>query len=1247
MSSPWNRMDQLLKCSVCSGRFRNPKLLPCNHTFCAEPCLSRCVDKANKHQIKCPECSAEHRMPLQGGVQGFPNNVTLVRFLELRQQVSGREPELPASMQKCNTCKEKGQLVLCAHCNRKVCKECKTAHVNILRKEIALINGQVREGLQQLCNALSCTKENEEKLQKNYSQVKDEIEEVVRRYNRDLLDTESKLKHHLDIYLKNELRSMRRLEHDLEIELNNVNSNCDLVDKYVNNGVDWTDVELTDYKEIFQKTLEFLRAFDSDPADCVRKVKFHPRSDPDVIHKTLIDFAEVKLNEESTPNPNQNENQPLQNGGMYNSSNNLNQGPTVTLTPPKTNALSRSQSDHKLCGQRQSQKRKDQDDNENALSRRFRDKFVREDRDSSERDVPNNRDHSPSSWRRELEEVRHNQKNRFSSREVIDENDDSDTPSRSRSAMEGQACTDHVSETEDATKGPLSGVIRILDSPHVMERLHHSEVKQKRMKEEEERKARMPPPAPPPVSRPMTRQLSEDEIEKQKKENKAAAAAAATSSPSTTAKSGTGVENSRTTKPVPKREEERTPYASRYASSRTLTEETNTPKTRNSSRDEPPLSSASGRRTPKEESQTPTPPPSRLRSWRTTSSAATERDASQSPPSSPTRGRDKPPPSPRTPPASNRPTSRFLPKPSSLDKDDAPADTPRRSNLSTTAGSRSSPMDKRDDRPKLRLSIPQHSPSSSETSSSSESESEDVDSEAAIKRGDISPSVNTLLARSAQARKQSANTQARILNQPEDKLPRPSNRPWRESLRKDEEPSRESLSSPRRKTSIIEPEERTPYSRLFDRRRSSVTSGNTRARDVSPEDNSYLARRNRIARSKSTHDLCPAEDSPEDDTLTAIRNRYRTRRAMRDASPEETAPHSWSQYMKNKYGNSGRPSTTNTGLVRSRTSASLVAPRSESDNSSDEDTPPRRKTDYSRRGDSNSPRGFSLPRRTYMQKGKSCFKFGSRGTEHGGFTWPRGVSVGADNTIVVADSNNHRVQVFSASGKYIQEFGTYGSADGEFDCLAGVTVNRIGQFIVSDRYNHRLQVFDPNGRFIRAFGHEGRSDGKFNYPWGVATDNLGFIYVCDKENHRIQVFQGDGTYVTKFGGIGQRPGELEHPHYVAVSTTNRVIVSDSNNHRIQIYDVNGRLLSTFGTEGSEEGQFKYPRGVAVDDQGYLIVGDSGNNRIQIFHPDGTFLKAFGTWGSGDGEFKGLEGIAVSPTGQILACDRENHRIQVF
>ncbi|XP_078702852.1 tripartite motif-containing protein 2-like isoform X1 [Branchiostoma floridae x Branchiostoma belcheri] len=283
----------------------------------------------------------------------------------------------------------------------------------------------------------------------------------------------------------------------------------------------------------------------------------------------------------------------------------------------------------------------------------------------------------------------------------------------------------------------------------------------------------------------------------------------------------------------------------------------------------------------------------------------------------------------------------------------------------------------------------------------------------------------------------------------------------------------------------------------------------------------------------------------------------------------------------------------------------------------------------------------------YRSKGLIQTKFGSKGSDLGHFTWPRGVAVSPENYIIVADSSNHRVQVFTPSGQLVRVFGSYGTGEGEFDCLAGVTVNSQGWIVTADRYNHRVQIFDSNGRFIRQFGQEGSRDGQLSYPWGVATDRMGFIYVCDKDNHRVQVFRLDGAFVRKFGRLGNGNGQFENPHYIAVARDNRVIVSDSSNHRIQVFDKYGRFLLKFGSEGSGNGQFKYPRGVAVDQEGHIIVGDSGNNRLQLFRQDGSFLCAFGSWGSGDGEVKGLEGVALTSRGNVVVSDRENHRIQIF
>lgn len=38
------QFEQLLTCAICLDRYRNPKLLPCQHSFCMEPCMDGLVD---------------------------------------------------------------------------------------------------------------------------------------------------------------------------------------------------------------------------------------------------------------------------------------------------------------------------------------------------------------------------------------------------------------------------------------------------------------------------------------------------------------------------------------------------------------------------------------------------------------------------------------------------------------------------------------------------------------------------------------------------------------------------------------------------------------------------------------------------------------------------------------------------------------------------------------------------------------------------------------------------------------------------------------------------------------------------------------------------------------------------------------------------------------------------------------------------------------------------------------------------
>lgn len=347
------------------------------------------------------------------------------------------------------------------------------------------------------------------------------------------------------------------------------------------------------------------------------------------------------------------------------------------------------------------------------------------------------------------------------------------------------------------------------------------------------------------------------------------------------------------------------------------------------------------------------------------------------------------------------------------------------------------------------------------------------------------------------------------------------------------------------------------------------------------------------------------------------------------------------------------PSLTYPPRRSARSALRFDVPPDTSSETEDTPAPPRRRRDdsgqvYMMRADNSPSMYVTTPRNKYNQKGQAMSRFGERGNGSQQFSWPRGVAVSPlDDHIFVADSSNHRMQIFDNTGVYLRTFGCYGQGEGQFDCLAGIAVNGLGQIIIADRYNHRIQIFDRGCNFQRAFGSEGSNDGQLNYPWGVACDNMGFIYVCDKENHRIQVFQSNGDFVRTFGRLGSSTGQFDNPHYLAISPDNKVYVSDSSNHRVQVFSIYGDFLFSFGSCGTLRGQMKFPRGIAIDNQGFVVVADSGNNRVQIFRADGRYYSMFGAWGTENGQFKGLEGLAILANGNVVVTDRENHRIQIF
>ncbi len=60
-----------------------------------------------------------------------------------------------------------------------------------------------------------------------------------------------------------------------------------------------------------------------------------------------------------------------------------------------------------------------------------------------------------------------------------------------------------------------------------------------------------------------------------------------------------------------------------------------------------------------------------------------------------------------------------------------------------------------------------------------------------------------------------------------------------------------------------------------------------------------------------------------------------------------------------------------------------------------------------------------------------------------------------------------------------------------------IACDSTGKVYVADTGNHRIQVFTAEGKLLKMFGrHDGQGRGELNWPGGVAIDSNGMVYVC-------------------------------------------------------------------------------------------------------------------------------------------------------
>jgi len=199
----------------------------------------------------------------------------------------------------------------------------------------------------------------------------------------------------------------------------------------------------------------------------------------------------------------------------------------------------------------------------------------------------------------------------------------------------------------------------------------------------------------------------------------------------------------------------------------------------------------------------------------------------------------------------------------------------------------------------------------------------------------------------------------------------------------------------------------------------------------------------------------------------------------------------------------------------------------------------------------------------FTPEGTLVAQWGVRGTNVGQMILPRAVVQDSRGDFVVSEYTSvERVQVFPASVMKalpradgtlatVTTWGHPGLGDGEFNRPEGLGLGPDDTVYVADSCNHRIQVFGADGKFLRQFGHAGSEPGAFSYPYDVRLDLAGSVFVCEFGNSRISVVGPDGSLVEVIGKAGGAPGEFANPWGLAFNSRGDLYVADAMNHRVQ------------------------------------------------------------------------------------------------
>ncbi|CAF2161924.1 unnamed protein product [Rotaria magnacalcarata] len=271
------------------------------------------------------------------------------------------------------------------------------------------------------------------------------------------------------------------------------------------------------------------------------------------------------------------------------------------------------------------------------------------------------------------------------------------------------------------------------------------------------------------------------------------------------------------------------------------------------------------------------------------------------------------------------------------------------------------------------------------------------------------------------------------------------------------------------------------------------------------------------------------------------------------------------------------------------------------------------------------------------------------GNGQGGATnqlyYPWGLCVDDDQTVAIADSQNHRIIQWKKDDTTNGQVVAGGKGRGN-----GLQQLNVPTDVLIDKMTDSLIICDSgNARVVRWSRRSGTTQGEILLDniacCGLAMDDQRNLYVGDsvkREVRRYRFGENNGTLVAGGNGQGDGLNQLNGPTFLFVDRDYSVYVSQYWNLRVMKWTKGAKEgIVVAGGHGNGYGLSELfgPQGVLVDTLGTVYVADEENCRVM-------------RWTQGNGQGAGARlvrpmGLSFDRHGNLYVADSSNHRVQRF